>query len=441
MAADSQSSGQFRVYIESQRPGGKGSQEMERQWRPRVVVLLPCHSGFESGAGERNLGHQGGMREHEDDSWRQSGAGQTTAKQEWSRKEEHEARAAASAKWPPPVPPPPGPPPGPPPPAPPPPPASPRPEAGLQDQKDDTDDLEEVEVEEEAPSSSSMPVPLTSIASWMRRPSAGTLKNQKMQKQKQQQPGHEKSQQQSHKQDSAQFRRDLGRAEKKIASLQAENTRLQYELHKRDTEAMCGSLLYRQQVTHQKESQEAAQQKAKAEQNLRVEAEQTEQELRGQALETSKKLQEQQAIRIKELEASLKDLRAEKDRYKSMTGSMSTQLETSKAEIDKLSKLLKDAQLQETRKSEELRQALDAVERGKAYKVKTDAKVSELETLIHDVVTEKDKWKKLAKEMGATMDKRRASDARDAKAKEAEKKEAKAAKKTQEKETQQASTK
>jgi len=77
------------------------------------------------------------------------------------------------------------------------------------------------------------------------------------QQQKQQQP-----EQPSHKQDAAQFRRDLGRAEKKIASLQAENSRLQYELHKRDTEAMCGSLLYQQQVKHNKESQEAAQEKA-----------------------------------------------------------------------------------------------------------------------------------------------------------------------------------
>ena len=83
-----------------------------------------------------------------------------------------------------------------------------------------------------------------------------------MQKQKQQQLGNEKPQQPGHKQDNAQFRRDLGRAEKKIASLQAENSRLQYELHKRDTEAMCGSLLYQQQVKHNKESQEAAQEKA-----------------------------------------------------------------------------------------------------------------------------------------------------------------------------------
>lgn len=83
----------------------------------------------------------------------------------------------------------------------------------------------------------------TTIGSWRKKPSPGFLKNQEQQKAKhQQQPQKNDKKGGSHVQDAAQNRRDLNRAEKKIASLQQENTRLQCELHKIDTERTFGQL-------------------------------------------------------------------------------------------------------------------------------------------------------------------------------------------------------
>ena len=64
--------------------------------------------------------------------------------------------------------------------------------------------------------------------------------------------------------DAAQMRRDLGRAEKKISSLKAENACLEAELYKRDAQSQCGQLLYMQQqqlLTQQR--QQAAADKAR----------------------------------------------------------------------------------------------------------------------------------------------------------------------------------
>ncbi|CAE7942887.1 unnamed protein product, partial [Symbiodinium sp. KB8] len=60
--------------------------------------------------------------------------------------------------------------------------------------------------------------------------------------------------------DAAQMRRDLGRAEKKISSLKAENACLEAELYKRDAQSQCGQLLYmqQQQLLTQQRQQAAA---------------------------------------------------------------------------------------------------------------------------------------------------------------------------------------
>ena len=79
----------------------------------------------------------------------------------------------------------------------------------------------------------------TTIGSWRKKPSPGVLKNQEQQKAKHQQQPQKKG---SHVQDAAQYRRDLNRAEKKISSLQQENTGLQCELHKIDTERTFGQM-------------------------------------------------------------------------------------------------------------------------------------------------------------------------------------------------------